>query len=271
MLRIVGLALVRNEERFVERAIRNVASFCDEIYAVDHMSEDATWDILRQLASDLPHLRISRSRNAAAAHAKIEGLAGTETWVLGVDGDELYDPAGLARLRPDLLAGAHQDVFRLKVHVLNCDELDEGSGVASGWMAPPSRPVTKLFNLGAVRSWRDCPDPLQGGRVAFKDGYSWESRRDLAAEVCWDDDPLRLLHVCFLPRSSREGGGERLNLDETREFDRSVFGRMKRLLRPPRPAPHIERLRREGRSWKREWYARGPRVTIDARPFLRVW
>jgi glycosyltransferase involved in cell wall biosynthesis len=268
-MRIVGLSLVRNEERFVERALRNVAEFCDEIHVVDHVSDDGTWEILRSLACDLDHLTLRRSRNSALAHRLIEPLAGTATWVLGVDGDELYDPQGLARLRRDLLQGAHADVFRLKAHVLNCDQLDEEGGTASGWLAPPSRPVTKLFNLAAVESWTDSPDPLQAGRVVFKEGYHWECRRDLASETTWESDPLRCLHVCFLRRSSREGDGlGRRNLDETREFDRSLLGSLKRRLRRPRPAPHIVALERQGKNWKREWYARGERVTVDARPFL---
>jgi hypothetical protein len=27
-------------------------------------------------------------------------------------------------------------------------------------------------------------------------------------------------------------------------------------------------LNRSGRTWKQEWYARGPRVSVDATPFL---
>jgi Glycosyl transferase family 2 len=268
---IVGSVLVRNEDVFVERAIRNVAGFCDRIHAVDHVSNDRTWGILRSLAGEVDHLDVRRSRDSADAHRLLAPYAGTDTWVIGVDGDELYDPDGLERLRAALLAGAHADVFRLKAHVLNCDELDEAAGTASGWLAPPSRPVTKLFNFGAVESWRHSPDPLQGGDVVFRDGFHWESRRDLADEATWQMDPLRCLHLCFLRRSTLEPDdrrGGRTNLDESREFDRGALGRMKRLVRRPQPAPRVAQLARAGKNWKREWYARGERVTVDASPFL---
>jgi hypothetical protein len=186
--------------------------------------------------------------------------------VLGVDGDELYDPAGLELLRTDLLGGAHADVFRVKAHVLNSDELDVAAGRASGWLAPPSRPVTKLFNFAAVQSWTDSPDPLQAGSVVFRPGQHWESRRDLADGTTWETDPLRCLHVCFLSRSSGErgdAGGSRPNLDESREYDRGPAGTLKRLVRRSGRG-------REGRNWKREWYARGERVTVDAAPFFRA-
>jgi len=268
---IVGSVLVRNEDVFVERAIRNVAEFCDHIHAVDHVSDDGTWPILQSLARELQNVDVRRSRNSAEAHRLLEPYAGTDTWVIGVDGDELYDPIGLARLRLDLLARAHADVFRLKAHVLNCDDLDEEGPTASGWLAPPARPVTKLFNFAAVESWKDSPDPLQSGDVVFRDGFHWESRRDLADDTTWETDPLRCLHVCFLRRSTLEPGDAaegRTNLDESRAFDRGPVGMLKRLVRRPAPAPQVAELARQGKSWKREWYARGERVTVDAKPFL---
>jgi hypothetical protein len=269
MRQIVGSVLVRNEDIFVERAIRNVADFCDRIHVVDHVSTDRTWDVLRALARELDHLEVRRSRNSADAHRLLAPYARTDTWVIGVDGDELYDPEGLAGLRAQLLEGAHADVFRMKAHVLNCDELDEPAGAAWGWLAPPSRPITKLFNFGAVESWSESPEPLQTGYVAFKEGYQWESRRDLAEGTTWETDPLRCLHVCFLRRSSLDAeDASRKNLDESREFDRGPIGRFKRLVRRPRRAAHILELERQGKDWKREWYARGERVQVDARPFF---
>jgi hypothetical protein len=258
--RIIGSVLVRNEDVHVEQSIRNVAEFCDRIHAVDHVSTDRTWEILRGLAAELDHLEVRRSRNSADAHELLARYASSETWVIGVDGDELYDPVGLSRLRRDLLGGAHADVFRLKAHVLNCDELDRSAGTASGWLAPPSRPVTKLFNFGAIDSWPESPDPLQAGSVVFRAGQHWESRRDLADETTWESDPLRCLHVCFLRRSSADAGAARLNLDESGEYDRGPVGTLKRFVR--------RRGRdRDGSNWKHEWYARGDRVTVDAGPF----
>lgn len=271
MTRIVGSVLVRNEDRFVEQSIRNVAEFCDRIHAVDHTSDDRTWEILRSLAAELDHLDVHSARNSSLAHRLLEPYAGTATWVIGVDGDELYDPARLALFRRDLCAGAHADVFRLKAHVLNCDQLDEDGRTASGWLAPPSRPITKLFNFGAVDSWKGIPEPLQGGDAVFRCGYHWEARRDLATTTTWDTDPLRCLHLCFLQRSSLDPddvGGGRKSLAESGEFDLGPLGKARRVVGRTRPAPHILELAREGKNWKQEWYARGERRTVDAAPFL---
>ena len=269
-MRIVGSVLVRNEDVFVERAIRNVASFCDEIHAVDHDSEDRTSEILIQLANEFDNVRVVRTKDAGLSHRVLEPYAGTETWVLGVDGDELYDPAALEGLRADLAAGAHADVFRLKGHVLNCDEL--GNGMASGYMAPPSRPVTKLFNMAAVTSWTGCPERLHAGSASFRDGYGWDAMRYLSDSRSWDSDPLRLLHVCFLKRSTRGGldpAEGRPSAWETGSFRRGIIGLPARLrFRGRHMDPRIKEYRRTGRNWKREWYARGERVTVDASPFV---
>lgn len=268
-MRIIGSVLVRNEDMFVERAIRNVANFCDRIYAFDHVSTDRTWEILEGLAKELDHLEVRRSRRSPESHLPIERQAGSPIWAIGVDGDELYDPIALRGLREDLLAGAHRDVFRLKGHVLNCEAIDRTEGTASGFMAPPSRPVTKLFNLAAVESWPGSSQRLHAGRPVFREGQSWESLRYLY-DLGWAGDPLRCLHVCFMRRSSvdQEGSSGRKNINETGLYDRSLLGAVKRRLRGPWVPPDVADLHRAGTNWKREWYARGDLVTVDATPFF---
>jgi len=269
-VRVVGSILVRNEDRFLERAIRNVAMFCDEIYAFDHMSTDATFEILRSLEDEFDHLRVARGVRTSASHRPLERFCGTQTWALGVDGDELFDPGGLARLREALDAGEHQDVFRLKGHVLNCDELDDVEAVARGYLAPPSRPITKLFYLGAVHDWTGASERLHDGWPTFLKGYNWESMRYLSEMQSWDADPLRCLHVCFLRRSNADAAGDydRPNVNETGEYDRSTVGTLKRKLKARNAPPNVLALHEQGTTWKRAWYARGERVAVDAGPFF---
>ena len=236
------------------------------------ITDAATGEILRELERQLDHLDVRRSRDAAVSHAVLEPYMGPRTWAFGVDGDELYDPVGSERLAAELRAGAYDDAFKLKAHVLNCDALDEARGVAGGWLSPPSRPVTKLFNLAAVDSWGGCPERLHGGTPVFRKGYAWDPARDLAAETTWETDPLRCLHLCFLRRSSLESeaeAGQRKNLTETHAFRRDAVGAVVRTLRRSRRlSPAASQVAAKGTTWKHEWYARGPRVEVDATPFL---
>lgn len=270
-VRVVGIVLVHNEDVFVERAIRNAAAACDRIHAVDHVSTDRTWHVLRTLSEELDHLGVLRSPNAADGHRELEPYAGSATWVLRIDGDHLFDPRGLQALKEDLRAGAHADVFRVRAHTFHCDELDEGSAQAWGYMAPPSRTGVQLYNLGAVTSWRGGIEPLHGGEPVFRPGYGWEQMRDLTETADWESDPLRLLHVCFLRRSSADGEGfaaGRLNLNERGNYHRGVAGRLRRLVRAPSIDPRVRQLHERGTTWKQDKYRRGPRISVDATPFL---
>jgi glycosyltransferase involved in cell wall biosynthesis len=270
-VQFVGVVLVYNEDVFVEQAIRNIADFCDRIHVVDHGSTDRTPEILRSLASELEQVTVQRSSDAGDSHRVIEQYAGTPTWILGVDGDELYDPEALARLRAALSQGAHADVFRLKGHVLNCKVLDEPAGLASGYLAPPSRAVTKLFNIDGVESWTGCLERLHDGDARFRTGFGWDSLRYLFLETDWESDPLRMLHTCFLRRSSAdptEAPEVRRGLPETGAYRKGLRGLAHRLRRQRYIDPRIREYQRSGSSWKQEWYARGPVVTLDAEPFL---
>jgi glycosyltransferase involved in cell wall biosynthesis len=263
-VRLVGSVLVRNEDVYIERAVRNVAAVCDRIHVLDHMSDDRTPEILRALGEQFDHLDVERSTSSEASHRQLQQYVGTDTWVLGVDGDELFDPAGLQELRARLEAGGFADVFRVKAHVLNCDELDLEAGAASGFLAPPGRPVTKLYNFAGVTSWPWSPQRLLGADPEFRPGFHPESTAWLSSTTDWDGDPLRLLHVCFLRRSSLDGenfaAGRRSLGDSLRRED-GLRGRLRRLVRRSDVDP-------SGVNWKQEWYRLGERVTVDAKPFF---
>ena len=266
MTRVVGILLVRNEDVFVDQAIRNVAEFCDLIHAVDHLSTDRTWEILRELGKEYDHLDPRREHHAGASHRLVEPYAGTDTWVFGVDGDELYDPERLRGFREDLLGGAYGHAFKVASNVLNCVSLDRRRLTASGYLSPPSRSITKLYNFGAIESWSgDGSERLHGGRIAYRPGYDEHSVDNIGERLAWEDTPLRCLHLCFLPRSTKdpEPTGEasgRPILEETAMQDRGWRGRLKRRLRRT-AAPEVS-------AWKREKYRRGDLVTVDASSFV---
>lgn len=270
-VQVIGLVLVHNEDVHVERAVRNVVDFCDRIHIVDHLSNDETPEIVRELAREFDHIDVRRTWDARVSHRVLEPYVGTKTWVIAVDGDELFDPAGLVRLRGQLEEGRHDDAFLLKAHVLNCDQLDVDRRTAAGWMAPPSRPVTKFYNLYAFTSWTNAPEKLEGGARVYRAGFNGESWRYLANEFEWDEDPLRMLHLCFLRRSSRDEGDPtrgRLNIAELQTYRRGLRGAVYRALRRPQPNPDLREAVARSGNWKSEKFKKGDYVEVDAAPFL---
>ena len=275
MPRVVGSTLVRNEDVFVEQAIRNAAAFCDRIHAVDHFSSDSTWEILQELAGEYDHLDVRRARHARVSHEVLDPYVGTDTWVLRVDGDELYDPDGLGRLRRELDEGGHRHVFRVLGNVVHAVEIDHENGTASGYLSPPSRPISALYNLGALESWTGCPERLHAGTPVFRVGYEWKSVEPLYEHFGWDESRLRCLHACFLRRSSLDADDAvRHNLGELGAYRRGALGTaervVRRVARRPSGDPRQVAMRVAGSGWKQEKYRRGEIVTVDASPFVAV-
>jgi len=260
--KIAAIVLVRNEDLYIETVLRNILDFCDAIHVADHQSTDGTGAILRRLAADHAKIDYRVVGRPAESHDLIAGYAGSPTWVFGVDGDEVYDPAGLRALRPRLLAGEHGDVFKLLGNVLNVRELDRERHVARGHRAPPCRSMVKLFNFGAIDAWPPpCPERLHGGVIAYKPGFGPESVREWHQQVGWDESPLRCLHLCFTHRSSADlarGGPVRVRkgVGESMMWSYNLRARLLALFgRPDLP------------YYKKDFYRRGPIVETDARPF----
>lgn len=256
--RIVGVTLVRDEDLFIEQALRNVAGFCDELIVLEHRSIDETPTILERLAAESPKIRVHRIRDLRASHDYVAGYVGKPVWILGFDGDQLFDPTGLAALRRRLLRGELEAAWTLTGRGFNCVEVDTAAGTARGHHAPPSRGTPKLLDFSAIDAWEGpTTERLHGGTIRFRDGYT---RRDNQLQrLSWEEAPFRALHLCFIRRSSRRPETIRLNPAEAagrrvpREWLRHNAARL---------------LRRHRPQGKVAAYSGSPLATVDARPFL---
>lgn len=261
---IVGAMIVRNEDLWIEQAVRNIVGFCDVLHIGDNGSTDETREILERVTSDHPHVELRGVPDMRQSHAVVEQYAGADVWVFGVDGDELYDPFGLERLRAELLAGVYSDRWRVKSNVLNAVSVDAEAGTATGYLAPPARPVTKLFNFAALERWRGPSEQLlHGGDRRFRPGFDHDLSANLADRHTWDESYFRCLHCCFVARSSHDDPNttahSRINpLDVYRQRHAGARAWM-RSLRPGARARS---------DWKNHAYRRGELVTVDVRPIL---
>lgn len=261
-MEVVGILLVKDEDLFVERAVRNVIGVCDRFIAVDNGSKDGTAEILIRLQAQFPEkISLHQASHPRLSHELIEPFAGTNTWVFGVDGDEIYDPEGLARMRMRLESGEFDRDWCLFGNVLNVRKLDEAKCVVEGHLSPPCRSMTKLYNFNAIYAWKGpCHERLHGGRVIFREGYHERLRRNLHEEVSWEESDFRCLHLCFIRRSSLEPDAPkpRRNIMDyyAWSFTKIVRSAVDFLLR--RPPIDSKEYR----------YGRGPLVTRPANPFF---
>ncbi len=251
--KIFGVCLVRNEEHFIGWALSNVADFCDEILVMDNRSQDRTPAILDALALRHSHLRVIEVPDANRTHAHVEHLAGSDTWVFGIDGDEIYDPVGLARLRARILAGEFDDYWRLYGHAIHAREIDFGTGIARGYIQPEARSITKLYNFAGITSWHQPRhERLHGKDMVFRPGYHWDHAYNFWQHSAWETSDCRCLHLCFGPRSSFDAAGNpRNNPVDVKKAGRVVKRLTTGLLRA------LDRSYDEKKNYKYRHYALG--------------
>ena len=174
----------------------------------DHRSTDQTAGIVKRLAEREPKIQYTLINHPREAHEMVRPYCNTPTWIFPVDGDELYDPHGLARLRPEILSGKFNQYRQFYGHSLHCEEIDLSTRTALGYMTPPCRTVTKFYNFGALKDWEGpCNERCHGGRIIFNPGWSETSNWVILDQFAWDDSPFRLLHTCFMRRSSQQNDG----------------------------------------------------------------
>ena len=261
--KIVGITLVRNEDIFVEQAVRNALDFCDRLIIADNYSTDGTFEIVSKLAAEFPDkIDLCRITDTRESHFLINGFANSKTWIFAVDGDEIYDPMGLIRLREEVLGGKYDEWWEVFGNVLNCTAVDPVAGTASGYLAPPCRSMVKLFNFNLIEKWDGAvTHVLANGTIQFKPGYDASLRLDLHEKLSWEESHIRCLHTCFVPRSSLDQGSKlaRPNVSENRRSGVTAF--LKKSLNRLLGKPNVS-------EWKLAKYARGPLVTVDAKAFF---
>jgi glycosyltransferase involved in cell wall biosynthesis len=262
IMKIIGILLVKDEDLYVERVLRNAIDFCDKVIAVEGPSSDRTLEILEELKTEFgDKVEIHSVMTPSVSHDLIQDYAGTHAWVFGFDGDEIYDPEGLARMRKRLKAGEFDKDWCIFGSVLNVRRINVGEGWAQGHLAPPCRSMTKLYNFNAIEAWHGpCRERMHGGTIIFRDGYHEGLRRNLHEHVAWENADFRCIHPCFVRRSSRDAENPR-NRDcimdrHTWSILRFIRGWIAFFLRG---AP---------RDSKEQRYGRGPLVTKEVGSFF---
>lgn len=264
---IIAIVLVKNEDIYIERAVRNIVDFCDQIIITDHQSTDRTFDICRRLAEEFPKIDPRRIAHPVESTEAIAPYYGTRTWIFGVDGDEVYDPHGLKIMRGYLQEGQFDGNWCIFGNALNAISLNFGNKTASGYLAPPSRSTTKLYNFSIIDGWPGATgERLHGEGIIFKEGYHAGLRRYLHQELDWDHSYFRYVHASFLTRSSLDKVNlvkTRLNPDELTRITNE-----KNLVRKLAAMFKVRLAQMLRRNWKNQKYRRGPLVEKDVSAFF---
>lgn len=262
--RIIGISLLRNEEYFALWSLTNVLDFCDEIIILDNQSTDRTSRKLAAFAERHSGVTLHTIPDPHLSHDYVKDYAGEDVWVFGVDGDEIYDPVGLARLRQRILAGDFQQYWTLTGYMLHALKVELASGCAEGYITPHAPRGNKLHNFSALISWeKSGRQRLHGHSAVFRAGYQRRDNLDLFDQDPWDACDLRALHLCFFPRSSHDTVPPALRKNPSTLRVRGIR-KMQRKVKDFLSAPFSKTA-----GYKTRRYARGPVVKREIASFGR--
>jgi len=210
-MKIITVMLIKNEDIFLSQVISCIYDFSDRIILIDNGSTDKTL----QIAAGFAKVEIIREPDLKKTHRIIQDYTGTNTWIFGVDGDEIYDPEGLRVLRWQISEGLYDGACHVQGWYFHATEI-KGQTV-TGYMGPPSHHPAKLYNMNNISSWKqDGKHILFLCRPRIDNGVKLRALPDT-----WEETPMRCIHTRFLRRSSQEPEeqqGRRLNGEDVLGF-----------------------------------------------------
>ena len=192
---IIGIVLIRNEDINIQWVLTNLLGFCDRIMVLDNYSTDNTYQAVADLAKINPKIELTRRHNAKTSQKVLRKYYATDTYILHVDGDEVCDPNGLAKLRPRIIGGEFNAVYYLGGCAINCTAVDTINKTATGYTSGGG---INIYNFNVVRGWENENRERLHGHPIFNDKIEHKTI-DLGG---FDKSILRCLHLCFMPRSS---------------------------------------------------------------------
>lgn len=203
---ITACLIVHNEASVIERCLRSISSFVDEICIVDSGSDDGTVEIARRFGAHVKIDRLladraGRLRDFSAARNAVLKMA-TGRWVLSIDADEVFHVAQPPELR-ELLGKVGLSAIEMRI---------QSGGVS--WFLPRlflRKPWTRWHER--VHEWVEIrgktipTDCAMIENLPCKIGKESAAHRDL--RLCnWQlrENPDNLRAVFYLARALRHLG-----------------------------------------------------------------
>jgi tetratricopeptide (TPR) repeat protein len=137
-MKIHFVAIVKNEEKILERCLNSVKDCADEYHIFDTGSTDTTRDIAGTFGFvyNIPFENYAAAKNLALE--RVEALADPGDWILLSDADEYFEADGAARLKqhaenPDIACVSTRIVERIDGQIANTYFRNRMWRVGRGW------------------------------------------------------------------------------------------------------------------------------------------
>jgi hypothetical protein len=195
--RIIGVMQVRDAELVIEKTILNVLPMLDWLIVLEHGSIDSTPQIIQQLVIDHPRILAHPILCVEAGGRYLHSLCGTDTVVVRVDADEVWDPAFSKKMRKYLLDYEFKNEAGLRIvdgflHVSQIDlKTQQCHGKLMDWKG--------AHYFGNILAWPQLSERLHGDRKLLRAGVKNEMHR----AIFDSDNFLPVLHFPFVRLSDQ--------------------------------------------------------------------
>ncbi|MFC6548222.1 glycosyltransferase [Cohnella cellulosilytica] len=252
--------IVKNEEQFLERCLKSVNQWVDEMIVVDTGSTDRTKDIARAFTDNIYDFKwindFAAARNEALKHA-------SGTWILILDADEYMEENDIRGLR-DFLAGEKpSSKFVYRVTVRNFMDSSNHTGISES-------PILRIFpNRMGFEYYRPIHE-----QIRLSSGSSYEI---IAL-------PFQILHSGYLEHVVAAQNKHDRNMSifeqmmsrtKLNAYDHSMIGQQLSMMRKSEEAlPHLK-IAFENGSKSSPWYLNNLWTMLDvylqSQKYIEAW
>tara|TARA_B100001123_G_scaffold447556_1_gene605478 strand:+ start:2424 stop:3632 length:1209 start_codon:yes stop_codon:yes gene_type:complete len=205
--RIVGVMQVKNSELIVEKTIENIMPLLDWLIVLDNESSDSTPSIVREIASHDPRILTKDILTTESGARYLHSLCGTDTVIVKVDADEIWNPFYVTWLRDYLLCAnvVNTCEFEIPSGQIYVNGVDLNNNVCTG--KPES--WNGMHYFGNIIAWPQQSERLHGPKKKIRAGT-----RSQPVQLGGPRGSYPILHFPFFQFSKEKTWGKKLGWEQ---------------------------------------------------------
>ena len=196
--KIVGVVQVKNADNLISTVVKNVIEMVDWLIVLDNNSSDSTQEEISKLESKFDKILFKKILTVNAGGRYLNSLCGTDTVVIKIDADEVWNPDLSKSTRHFLQSSFLRPVHRVSIEksFFQVNGIDLNSQICVG----KRQDFNDIFYFGNILAWSQHVERLHGSPITL--------RSDIGPDIFLKTDTKSsdhvILHFPFLNVSSND-------------------------------------------------------------------